>query len=110
MTAIDRKSVLAQQVQRKIGGHVTIQMLDLTAHHTFFMKMIAAVTALTNVLIDVAATLLAAEFSHNVLVAKLGQMTVNTAFSDRCLCADRGIQVCTKLLRDGQSRHTARLP
>ena len=71
-----------------------MEMLDLAAPHALGMKMLAAIAACSNVLINVAFSLFVAEDAQDVPLAKLAKTAVKAASS----ALDIAIEMQTKLL------------
>ena len=81
LSAIDRKAVRLEQMCGKFDRVIAIEMQKFSACQAFFVKMTSAVAMLAHILVDVAVAFVIAEFAYDLLLAKTGQMAVNTAFS-----------------------------
>lgn len=82
----------------KIFRIVASKVFNGTARNAFSMKMAAAIAMRTNVLIHVASAFSAVKFLYNGSIAKLGQMSVNTAFSACVISVDlKANFLCCKL-------------
>ena len=71
-----------------------MEMLDLAAPHALGMKMLAAITTCSDVLIDVAFSLLVAEHTQDIPLAKFSKTAVKAAPPTRILA----VEMQTKLL------------
>ena len=72
-----------------MSGILAIQVPDLSAKHTFDVKMLAAIAPVADVLVNAATAFLTAELAHRFVFAKFGQVAVDTAFSVFTVPVDR---------------------
>ena len=66
---------------RKVRGFVAIQMRDASAVDALLVKVVVAVTATSDILVNAAFLFLVLEFAHHLISAKRGHVSVDAAFS-----------------------------
>ena len=94
MPTVNGKAMNLQQMLGKRNRVPAIQVTKIAATQAFLVKMVAAITFFSNILIYRAAALLVAEFANGLAIAKSGEMAVHTAFP----CQVTAVNGATKLL------------
>ena len=100
-SAVDQKAVLAQHVLSKLGTCKAIEVTDTTANRALLVKVVFAIAFGTNVLIKRSASLATVELAQNLGVAKLGEVTVKTAFAGGSLLVDLAVKLLNGKLAVG---------
>ena len=85
----------------KLGTCKTIEVADTSANRALLMKVIFAIAFGTNVLIKCSAALTAVKLAQNLGVAKLGEVTVKTAFAGGSLLVDLMVKLLYRELSVG---------
>ena len=73
--------MLAQDVLCKIGTCKAIEVADTSANGTLLVEVVFAVTLRSDVLIQGTFPLAAVKFAQDIHLAKLTQMSIETAFA-----------------------------
>lgn len=93
--------MLAQHVLGKLGTCKAIEMANTTANRALLVEVVFAIAFGTNVLIKCSAYLATVELAQNLGVAKLGEVTVKTAFAGGSLLVDLAVKLLYRKLAVG---------